>query len=437
MKPKKILHTTQIDWIRIELKNLIDARHPLVSVSHEIHWSMFEKEFGLSFTDEGRPAVDTRLMVSLHYLKYTYDLSDEEVIARWSENPYWQYFSGRQYFEHGLPVDPSSLTRWRKRIGGSGAETLFKETIQSAIKNGYLKTKDCQKVSVDTTVQTKAVRFPTDARLYDRMRSKLVKSAEVENIQLRQTYDRVGPRSLRRQQNYSHAKQFKRSARETRRLKTILGRVTRDIERKNETGSTILKDQLDLANRLLKQERFSKEKIYSIHEPQVECIAKGKMHKRYEFGNKVAFVVSAKKNWILGAKGFSGNPYDGHTLKESLKQASRLTKVAIQWAVCDKGYRGHDVKTTEVSIVPRKKNYASLSIRKWWRRRNAIEPIIGHQKSDHRLERNQLAGKLGDEMNVMFCASGFNLKKLLRAFCAWFELLFDSALNNNQRLRIA
>ena len=179
MKPKKILHTTQIDWIRIELKNLIDARHPLVSVSHEIHWSMFEKEFGLSFTDEGRPAVDTRLMVSLHYLKYTYDLSDEEVIARWSENPYWQYFSGRQYFEHGLPVDPSSLTRWRKRIGGSGAETLFKETIQSAIKNGYLKTKDCQKVSVDTTVQTKAVRFPTDARLYDRMRSKLVKSPQI------------------------------------------------------------------------------------------------------------------------------------------------------------------------------------------------------------------------------------------------------------------
>ncbi len=437
MRPKKTHHTTQADWIRIELKNLIDARHPLVSVSSQINWTGFEKEFGENFLDEGRPAINTRLMVSLHYLKYTYDLSDEEVVARWSENPYWQYFSGMQYFEHGLPIDPSSMTRYRKRIGVSGAEALFQETIQSAIKNGYLKIKDCQKVSVDTTVQTKAVRFPTDARLYDRMRTKLVKSAEEENISLRQTYDRVGPRALRRQQNYSHAKQFKRSERETRRLKTILGRVTRDIERKNNTGSTVLNDQLALSNRLLKQERFSKEKIYSIHEPQVECIAKGKMHKRYEFGNKVSFVVSAKKNWILGAKGFIGNPYDGHTLKESLKQAKRLTKVAIEKAVCDKGYRGHDVKTTEVSIVPRQKNHASLSIRNWWRRRNAIEPIIGHQKSDHRLERNQLAGKIGDQMNVMFSASGFNLKKLLRAFCTWLKTLFDGSLNNNQGLRLA
>ncbi len=437
MKPKKISHTTQMDWIRIELRNLIDGRHPLVSVSHEMNWSEFEKEFGLSFTDEGRPTVDTRLMVSLHYLKYTYDLSDEEVVVRWSENPYWQYFSGRQHFEHGLPIDPSSMTRWRKRIGVNGAETLFKETIKSALKNGYLKTKDCQKVSVDTTVQTKAIRFPTDARLYDRMRSKLVKSAEEENIPLRQTYDRVGPRSLRRQQNYAHAKQFKRSERETKRLKTILGRVTRDIERKTKAPSKILKDQLALSKRLLKQERFSKEKIYSIHEPQVECIAKGKAHKRYEFGNKVAFVVSAKKNWILGAKGFLGNPYDGHTLKESLKQAKRLTKVAIKKVVCDKGYRGHDVKTTEVSIVPRQKNHASLSIRKWWRRRNAIEPIIGHQKSDHRLERNQLAGILGDQMNVMFSALGFNLKKLLRAFCCWLETLFGDVLNNDRRLRVA
>jgi IS5 family transposase len=409
----------------------------LVSLSHQINWPGFEKEFGETFLDEGRPAINTRLMVSLHYLKYTYDLSDEEVVARWSENPYWQYFSGRQYFEHGLPIDPSSMTRWRKRIGVSGTESIFKETIQTAIRNGYLKPNDCKKVSADTTVQTKAVRFPTDARLYDRMRTNLVKSARKENIELRQTYDRVGPRSLRRQQNYAHAKQFKRADRETRRLKTILGRVTRDIERKSSNHSKILTDQLTLAGRLLKQERCSKEKIYSIHEPQVECIAKGKAHKRYEFGNKVAFVVSAKKNWILGAKGFMGNPYDGHTLKESLKQVRRLTHVTIKQAVCDKGYRGHDVKTVEVSIVPRQKNHASLAIRKWWRRRNAIEPIIGHQKSDHRLERNQLAGILGDKMNVMFCASGFNIKKLLRAFCVWLETLFDDVLNNNQRLGLA
>lgn len=433
MKPKNSPHTTQMDWIRVELRNLIDARHPLVSVSHEINWTMFDKEFGAKFSDEGRPAVDTRLMVSLHYLKYTYDLSDEEVVARHSENPYWQYFSGKQYFEHGLAIDPSSMTRWRKRIGVNGAEHLFKETIHTAIKNGYLKPKDCSKVSVDTTVQTKAVRFPTDSRLYDRMRTKLVKTAEEENIPLRQTYKRVGPQSLRRQQNYAHAKQFKRAARQTKKLKILLGRVTRDIERKTITPSKVLTNQLELSKRLMSQERTSKQKIYSIHEPQVECISKGKAHQRYEFGNKVGFVVTTKGNWILGAKSFLGNPYDGHTLKENLKQARRLTGVPIKQAVCDKGYRGHGVTPTEISIVPRQKNHASLAIRKWWRRRNAIEPIIGHQKSDHRLERNRLSGTLGDRMNVVFSASAFNLKKLLKAFCAWLEILLETVSSGNRR----
>ena len=430
MKPKKTAHTTQMDWIRVELRNLIDTLHPLVSVSHQINWMAFDKQFGVKFSDEGRPAVDTRLMVSLHYLKYTYDLSDEEVVMRHSENPYWQHFSGKQYFEHGLAIDPSSMTRWRKRIGVNGAEHLFKETIHTAIKNGCLKEKDCAKVSVDTTVQTKAVRFPTDSRLYDRMRTKLVKCAEEENIPLRQTYKRVGPQSLRRVQNYAHAKQFKRAAKQTKKLKTLLGRVTRDIERKVAKPSRTLTSQLELSNRLLIQERTSKQKIYSIHEPQVECIAKGKAHQRYEFGNKVGFVVTTKGNWILGAKGFQGNPYDGHTLKESLTQARRLTKIAIQKVVCDKGYRGHGVTNAEVSIVPRQKNHATLAIRKWWRRRNAIEPIIGHQKSDHRLERNHLSGTLGDQMNVVFSASAFNLKKLLRAFCAWVERLQETVLGS-------
>lgn len=431
MKPKKTRHSAQMDWVRVELKGLIDQRHPLVKIGRHMNWTSFDEKFGGSYADEGRPAVETRLMVSLHYLKYTYDLSDEEVVMRWVENPYWQYLSGRQYFEHVMPIDPSSMTRWRKRVDSNGAEELLKQTIQTAIRCGYLKAKDCEKVNVDTTVQTKAIRFPTDARLYDRMREVLVRAAETLGIELRQSYERVGKVALRRQQSYGHAKQFKRMARETKRLKTYLGRVVRDIERKMPSGSNGLQGQLELAQRILLQEKNSKNKVYSVHEPQVECIAKGKAHQRYEFGNKAGLVTSAKSNWILGAMGFKGNPYDGHTLKDELTQAERLTGIVIDQAVVDLGYRGHGVDGKDVLIVPRDKRRGTATVKKWWRRRNAIEPIIGHEKSDHRLERNRLAGELGDKMNVLLSACGFNFKKLWRAFCAWLRLAIEPFFDRN------
>lgn len=437
MKPQKTRHTPQMDWVRVELRGLIDHRHAIVKVSKQINWTSFDERFGAGYAEEGRPAIETRLMVSLHYLKYTYDLSDEEVVARWVENPYWQYLSGRQYFEHMMPIDPSSMTRWRKRIGEDGAEELLKQTIETAMRCGYLKKKDCAKVNVDTTVQTKAIRFPTDARLYDRMRERLVKAAESQKIDLRQTYERVGKKALRRQQSYGHAKQFRRAQRETKKLKTILGRVVRDIERKRPDGDIRFSGLLSLAHRLLEQARESKNKLYSVHEPQVECIAKGKTHQRYEFGSKAGLVTSAKSNWILGALGFKGNPYDGHTLKEELSQAERLTGVAITQVVCDLGYRGHCVENKNVLIVPRDKRKSTATVKKWWRRRNAIEPIIGHEKSDHRLERNRLAGELGDRLNVLFSASGFNFKKLWRAFCAWLRSVIESVPSGNIGLIIS
>ena len=197
--------------------------------------------------------------------------------------------------------------------------------------------------------------------------------------------------------------------------------MVRDIDRKADSPSEILKEQLMLAQKLMQQKRDSKNKIYSIHEPQVECIAKGKAQQHYEFGCKVGFSVTAKGNWIIGAQAFNGNPYDGHTLKQSLEQTERLTNIKIQQATCDQGYRGHGVEDTNVLIVPRRKNKASKAIRQWWRRRNAIEPIIGYSKNDHRLNRNQLAGELGDQLNVIFAACGFNIKKLLRAFWLWIQ----------------
>ncbi len=431
MKPQKIKRDPQLDLFRIELNRIINFEHPLAKLAKQIDWNAFDQEFETHFTDEGRPAIPTRLMVSLHYLKYSHNLSDEETVARWVENPYWQYLSGRQHFEYKMPIDPSSMTRWRKRIGVDGAELLLSQTIQTAMEQKYLKPMQCQRVSVDTTVQTKDIRFPTDARLYDRMREKLVHTAQNEDIALRQSYERVGKQILRRQQNYAHAQQGRRAQRETKRLKTLLGRVVRDVERKTDEPSEILKEQLILAKKLLQQRRDSKNKIYSIHEPQVECIAKGKAHQRYEFGCKAGFSVTAKGNWIIGAQAFTGNPYDGHTLKDSLEQTQRLTNIKIQQATCDQGYRGHGVEDINVLLVPRRKNKASRAIRQWWRRRNAIEPIIGHSKSDHRLNRNQLAGELGDQLNVILSACGFNIKKLMRAFWLWIQNIIDNILGLN------
>lgn len=421
MQPRKNEHEPQADLFKVELRRLVDPKHGLVRLTNQINWQAFDEKFESFFAGEGRPAIETRLMVSLHYLKYLHDLSDEDTVAVWVENPYWQYISGRQYFEHSLPIDPSSMTRWRQRIGKEGAEELLRQTLETAMDEGYLKLSQCQRVSVDTTVQTKAIRFPTDARLYSRMRERLVAQAQAEGIQLRQSYRRIGVKVLQRQQNYAHAQQGRRAARQTKRLKIFLGRVVRDIERKAAEKSERMSGLLKLARRLMKQERDSKKKLYSIHEPQVECIAKGKAHQRYEFGNKVGFVVSGTGNWIVGAKSFVGNPFDGHTLKASICQAERMTGKKIQQATCDLGYRGHSLKRVKVLIVPRIKNKARRTIRRWWKRRNAIEPIIGHEKSDHRLERNRLAGMTGDSLNVLLAACGFNLKKLVRAFCAWLE----------------
>ena len=276
MKPQKTRRDPQLDLFKIELDRIVNSGHPLVKLARQMNWAEFDKQFETHFSEEGRPAIATRLMVALHYLKYSHDLSDEDTIALWVENPYWQYLSGRQHFEHKFPIDPSSMTRWRARVGVAGAETLLSQTILTAVKQGYLKRTQLAKVSVDTTVQTKDIRFPTDSRLYDRMRERLVKSAMTENIDLRQSYERVGKKTLRRQQSYAHARQFKRASKETRKLKTILGRVARDIERKMEKPSEVLKEQLILAKRLMEQKRDSKNKIYSIHEPNVECIAKGK-----------------------------------------------------------------------------------------------------------------------------------------------------------------
>ena len=310
MKPKKSpIAEKQEDLFRSQLANIINTSHSLVKLSKVVNWDELEKAFGETFCDDnGRPGVSTRLMVALHYLKYSYNLSDEDVVNGWVENPYWQYFSGMKWFEHEPPINPSSMTRWRKRIGSAGAEQLLRETIESGLKLKAVKISQLKRVNVDTTVQEKDILFPTDARLYDRARERLVKAAQERKIELRQNYNRKSKQTLIQQSRYAHAKQMKRAKKATRSLKTFLNRVIRDIRRKSPSPDRELKDLLAVSDRIATQRRTDKNKIYSVHEPHVECISKGKAHKRYEFGCKVSVAATSRGGWFLGAQAIHGNP---------------------------------------------------------------------------------------------------------------------------------
>ena len=417
MRPKP--HYEKPDLFKNRLDQMIDMRHPLVILSQRIDWSVFEKEFGNTYHDsDGRPGAAIRVYVGLHYLKHTFDESDESVLYRFLENPYWQYFCGYEYFQHNLPIDPSSMTRFRKRVGWQKLEQLLKELLSTAIRDGYLKKRDMEHVNVDTTVQEKAVSFPTDARLYYKMREVLVSYAKTHSIDLRQNYRRLSRRCLIMQSRYAHAKQYKRASKQTKQLKTYLGRVYRDIQRKAEQTDEQLTHLMQLAERLLEQQKTSKNKLYSIHAPEVECISKGKAHKRYEFGCKVSLATTSRSNWIVGIKALHKNPYDGHTLDQTIKKAESLTGMHIKNTYVDLGYRGHNYRGSgQVHIVDsRKLKKLTRSVRNWFKRRSAIEPVIGHLKSDNRMQKNQLKGEDGDHMNAILSACGFNMRKLMAVF---------------------
>lgn len=415
----------QQDLFRTDLVNIIDHSHGLAKLSTIVDWDHLCELFGSTFhPDTGRPGVSTRLMVALHYLKYTHNLSDELVVARWVENPYWQYLSGMKYFEHEPPINPSSMTRWRNRIGEAGAEELLKETIAAGLKLKVVKQYQLKRVNVDTTVQEKEIRFPTDARLYDRARQRLVKAAKERGINLRQNYNRVSKTLLWQQSRYAHARQMKRAKACTRKLRTILGRVIRDIERKYPQPDTMLRELLGVSKRIHQQQRQDKGKVYSVHAPEVECISKGKAHKRYEFGCKVSVAATSRGGWFVGAQALHGNPYDGHTLKGALEQIERIIQTP-EHVFLDMGYRGHGYTgEAEVHVDKRNRGRTARSLWRWMKRRAAVEPGIGHLKREHRMDRNRLKGTLGDRINAILSAAGMNFSKLVKAAAAFLRLIF-------------
>jgi IS5 family transposase len=421
MQPKSS-SSDQGDLFRSHLDQILNHRHSLYRLADSIDWQFFDREFGSLYTENfGRPGLPIRLLVGLHYLKHAYNVSDESVVEQFLENPYWQYFCGFEYFQHEFPLDPTTLVKWRKRIGPKGMEKLLQATIDTAKVKGHVTEKHLERVNVDTTVQEKAIAFPTDSRLYHKARKILVRLAKREGIDLRQSYERLGKWALIMQGRYSHARQMNRAKREQKRLKVFLGRVIRDIRRKCAAPSGLLATMLERAQRIFIQKQHDKNKLYSLQAPEVECIAKGKAHKKYEFGCKVSLVSTSQDNWIVGAQAIHGNPYDGHTLKEALNQAQQISGWRPQHAYCDRGYKGtpNILNNTAVHLAGKKKRSMKLSEWQWYKRRSAIEPIIGHVKSDHRMDRNYLKGEEGDKINAILAGCGFNIRKLLRAILLW------------------
>src|SRR5215203_4695038 len=442
MRPKERRETGQTDLFRARLDQIVDLNHPLVKLSGAIDWTFLEMHFGVVYDDDpGRPPLPTRLMAGLSILKHMHDLSDEVLCERWIETPYWQLFCGEEFFQHTPPFDRSSLTRWRQRMGEERLIALIQESLAVATRTGAAKPANFQQVIVDTTVQEKAITFPTDAKLMHRARERLVRLAQKHGVMLRQSYVRVGKIALIQHQRYAHAKQFKRAARALRSLRTMLGRVIRDIIRKivgRPELAEVFALPLSLARRVKDQrQRERGRKIYSLHAPEVECIGKGKAHKPkgkahkpYEFGVKVSVSTPLNRcrggQFVAPVKALPGNPYDGHTLAAVVPALESTIGAQLERIVTDAGYKGHNApKDQRFKVyVAGQKRGLTAAIKRAFRRRSAVEPTIGHLKNEHRMGRNHLAGRAGDAINAVLAAAGYNFRLLLR----WLTLLLRLVL---------
>jgi len=441
------------DFFRGRLAEMIDLRHPLAVLATRMPWARLEASLapvfahrdragtarsvedlfgshlqvaGSGVSAAGRPRLSMRLMLSLLYLKHAYNLSDEALVERWSENVVWQFFSGLTYYQPTFPCDATQIGRFRSAIGEAGVEELLKATIDAALEIKAVKPAEFERVIVDSTVQEKAIAHPVDSRLLEIARHQVVKAARNAGLVLKQTFAKEGKTLRRKAGGYAHAKQFKRLHRTVKRQRTILGIVLREIERKRPqatTTSPLASSRLTLlmerAERIRTQRPKDKNKLYALHAPEVECIGKGKARKPYEFGVKASLAITHKSGLMVGARTFPGHPYDGHILSAQLEQTTILLEdigVKPKQVIVDLGYRGVDAENPGVEIFHRGR-YQSLTTvqRRWLKRRQAIEPAIGHLKQDHRMDRCWLQGATGDALHAVLCAAGYNLRWLLRA----------------------
>jgi transposase, IS5 family len=404
----------------------LSQNHPLYVLANRIDWSVFEAAFsGLYCSDNGRPAKPIRLMVGLLMLKHIRNLSDESVVEQWAENNYYQYFCGETSFVCAAPCNATELVHFRQRIGEKGIELILKESIRV---NG--KDSEDDHVSIDTTVQEKNITFPTDTKLHKKIITKCQQIASDEQLHVRQSYKQTIKKLSKAQRFRNHPKNRAKATKADKKVKTIAGRLVRELERNLPANSKHVAD-LELFKKVLAQKRADKNKIYSLHEPDTCCISKGKEHKKYEFGNKASFVKTTS-GVIVGALGFR-NEYDGHTLESVLKQVERLVEKSPKIATVDRGYKGKSqIAETQILIPkPPKKNasrYQKAKLRKLHAKRAAIEPVIGHIKQDHRLNRNFYKGIVGDNINIMLAAAAFNFKRMVNKIKSSYAQIFEAIL---------
>ena len=424
MKPHRRTPQTA-EMFRPRLDEQLDMQHPLIRLSGLMDWELIEHQFAGHFTSgRGRPALPPRLVAGLLYLQHANDASDEMVVNTWLENPYWQFFTGETYLQTELPIDPSSLTRWRQRIGEEGVELLLAVTIEAARAAGLIKRSSVEKVIVDTTVMPKAIAHPTDSRLLERSRQHMVKFAQDNGLSLRQNYNREAPRLATQVGRYAHAKQYKRMRAAIKTLRTRVGRAQRDVQRQlaqlPEQVQIKGADLLNRVGRILTQKTKDKNKLYALHAPEVECISKGKARNPYEFGVKVTVATTLKEGLVVGMRSMPGNPYDGHTLDEAIEQVTILADHRPHTVMVDKGYKGAEVAGVQILRSGQRRG-VTRTMKAMIKRRSAIEPTIGHMKSDGRLNRNPLKGALGDALHAVLCGAGHNIRlllSLLRLFAA-------------------
>lgn len=422
----------------VALESFIDMNQELVLLSRQIDWAEVESEFAEYYcADNGRPSVPIRTMVGMMLLKSIYNLSDEGVVARWVENPYMQYFTGEKVFQKRPPMNPIDMTKFRKRIGEKGAEKIFKLSLMVNAKE--ITAKEMKQVMIDSTVQEKNITFPTDAKLYRKIVARVLKVSKREGIDLRRTYTREMKALKLKVRFMNHPTRMKEGRKSVKRMRTIARAMVNDMARKMDAFQLRQygKD-IELYLRVINQERSDKNKVYSLHEPEVECISKGKEHKKYEFGNKSA-IAKTGSGLIVSALAFRGNPYDGHTLSAHWEQIRRLTGYTPEEMLTDRGYRGRKtVGDTEISIPTAGSSgwsyYQKQKARNKFRKRAGIEPVIGHLKSDHRMMRNYLKGTLGDAINTLMAAAAYNMRhwmnrNALSSFGFWLKTQIRSLEN--------